>query len=372
MIVHATGEARSDGGAAQIELPHTVAPGPLDGEDYGVDLSRRFLPGPVVTSAERLGKSLRDIVATKVTGPVTRTIRQNKLMGAMPDLLKQGNGSTMDTPSLGSYLKKLQTEFTVRMHIGSRDESKDKKGKGKADENTKPTPAIAATPALAPDVDTVIEEDTGGWTRKGDKRERGLMNSIMDPAEKKRPLSMSALGEWVQKRIKPDTTAPSTELAPVRRSSLIQALRKSARTPTTRAATPSSITAGISESATGPSMAGIPAHETPSARGLVPVRRQRAMAISAGSSNDGNIIQGISLGSTSQQPTPSGPEALAQQDTDMARLRREWYDEYGYTLGMPEEEDVAGPSNPRRSMRPCSAMLSFLPEIGEEEEEPKE
>jgi len=187
-------------------------------------------------------------------------------------------------------------------------------------------------------------------------------------------VSFSSNSEYLQKRSKSGSIAPSTELAPVNRSSMIEHLRKSACTPTTRAATPSSITTGMSESAAGFSMTGIPAHESPSARGLVPVRRQRAMAISAGSSNDGNIIQGIRL-TASPSPQQPGPSALAepvQQDVDMARLRREWYDEYGYTLGMPEEEDHAGPSNPRRSMRPRSALLSFLPEIGEEEEENKQ
>jgi hypothetical protein len=57
----------------------------------------------------------------KALGPTTKAQRQNKLILTLPDLLLQALNSVMDDSALTSYLKKLQTEFTIRMNLDAED-----------------------------------------------------------------------------------------------------------------------------------------------------------------------------------------------------------------------------------------------------------
>lgn len=115
MNIHLSAESTTNGETRQITLPHTVSSGPVKNEDYGLDLASRFFPPRIVRNAEKVSLFLRGVDADKKLGPETQTYKQNRLVMALPDILKQANDSSMDDAALVSYLNRLCIEFTTRM-----------------------------------------------------------------------------------------------------------------------------------------------------------------------------------------------------------------------------------------------------------------
>lgn len=113
--IHLSAESTTNGETRQITLPHTVSSGPVKNEDYGLDLASRFFPPRIVRNAEKVAHFLRGVDADKKLGPETQTYKQNRLVMALPDILKQANDSSMDDAALVSYLNRLCIEFTTRM-----------------------------------------------------------------------------------------------------------------------------------------------------------------------------------------------------------------------------------------------------------------
>ncbi|KAL0475097.1 muts domain V domain-containing protein [Neurospora intermedia] len=112
--VHFEGQSQAIGQITQITLPHTLAGGPVQNEDYGIELARCVLPGPIVDKAEEVLKALREGQRPHQSGGKGREARQRKITLALPVVMKQALDSTMDDAALGSYLRRLQTEFTLR------------------------------------------------------------------------------------------------------------------------------------------------------------------------------------------------------------------------------------------------------------------
>ncbi|EGO52013.1 hypothetical protein NEUTE1DRAFT_105020 [Neurospora tetrasperma FGSC 2508] len=87
---------------------------PVQNEDYGIELARCVLPASIVDNAEEVLKALREGQRPPQSGEKGREARQRKLTLALPVVMKQALDSTMDDAALGSYLRRLQTEFTLR------------------------------------------------------------------------------------------------------------------------------------------------------------------------------------------------------------------------------------------------------------------
>ncbi|KAK4098573.1 hypothetical protein N658DRAFT_454814, partial [Parathielavia hyrcaniae] len=219
LSIHLSSDSNKDADVAQISLPHTLAPGPVKNEDYGLDLSRRFLFERVVNNAERVCKFLRDGNSIKAPGPATRTMKQNKLILALPDLLKQAVSSTMDDSALGSYVKKLQTEFTIRMNIAADD-----------DAQGPPTDDMTRTTVDPPLLEKPSEEELEEWKKKCDEGERRVMHANMaHTQDKKHSVSdEEGLDYPHKKKSKPTNGAASlmSQPTPINRGSLIDELRR--------------------------------------------------------------------------------------------------------------------------------------------------
>ncbi|KAK4132768.1 hypothetical protein BT67DRAFT_443453 [Trichocladium antarcticum] len=233
--VHVVGESITKDNILQITLPHTIASGPVKNEDYGLDLARRFLPERVIKNAEQICQFLRHKSLHKATGPATKAMKQNKLILALPDLLKQANTSTMDESALASYLKKLQIEFTIRMNLAAKD---DVEG---VEEGGNPGSEMEHPVLEKPSKEELLE-----WKNKCDSAEKRVMHANMAHSQgRKRPTSGDELRNKTISGIK---SVP--QLKPINRGSIIEELRREACFPTNREDTPSSFTMDIQESCT--------------------------------------------------------------------------------------------------------------------------
>lgn len=235
--MHISAESIRNGETTQISLPHTVASGPVQNEDYGLDLARRFLPARVVDNAEQICRFLRDRQARKSPGPTTRALKQNKLVLALPGLLKQAFNSTMDDSALASYLKKLQTEFTIRMNIVADDDAQTRDG------NRDDEPAVDH-----PVIEKPGEQELEEWKKKCDAAERRVMHAnMLHSQQRKRPALEEIDGE-PGKRNKRDGNPESVPRpTPINRSSIIEELRRETSMPSNREDTPSSLTMDVSD-----------------------------------------------------------------------------------------------------------------------------
>lgn len=378
--VHVVGESSMSGGIPQITLPHTLASGPVKNEDYGLDLARRFLPERVVKNSEQVWKFLRDRNASKSTGPATKAMKQNKLILALPDLLKQALNSSMDDSALASYLKKLQTEFTLRMNMTA-EEDKQKRGNGETRNHRIDHPVL----------EKPNEKELQEWKKKCDAAERRVMHANMAHSQnKKHPTPGEESTGYQHKRIKAndDAASMSRRPTPINRGSMIEELRRDACTPTTTTEdTPSSFTMDIPESYAGsePAMSvemtspQITAGEFP-ADALDREQRQRAVSISSDSSmgydntlddnvnTSGNFTQILDERNREfhGEPTP--------QPLQSFQPLKAWYARSSEPGGVSEGEPELGPEYTRASAgstsaRSMSATQEFLGGLEESEEE---
>lgn len=233
--VHVVGESITKDNILQITLPHTIASGPVKNEDYGLDLARRFLPERVIKNAEQICQFLRDKSLNKATGPATKAMKQNKLILALPDLLKQANTSTMDDSALASYLKKLQIEFTIRMNLAAKDDVEE------VEEGGNPGNKMEHPVLEKPSKEELLE-----WKNKCDSAERRVMHANMAHSQdRERPIS----GDEQRNKTNSDIKCVP-QLKPINRGSIIEELRREACFPTNREDTPSSFTMDTQESYT--------------------------------------------------------------------------------------------------------------------------
>ncbi|KAK4239418.1 hypothetical protein C8A03DRAFT_42962 [Achaetomium macrosporum] len=318
--VHISGESTKHGETSQIHLPHTVAPGPVRNEDYGLDLARLVLPDRVIKNAEHICKFLRDKNASKTTGPATRAVKQNRLILALPDLLKQALNSTMDDSALASYLKKLQTEFTIRMNMAADDESKE-------DCPNMNTSQGAQRPVL----EKPSEEEVEAWRKKCDAAERRVMHANMAQSrERKRSLADGSEG-CLQKRTRTDNGSESmvSQPTPINRGSMIGQFCEGAHSTVSGVETPSSLTMDISEldEEAVTELEDI-TPERESAEAIAYGSRARAVSISSDSSNQDADVDDIveDLGASSTAEGQSGtPFSEAAQPLHGFQPLKAWY-----------------------------------------------
>jgi DNA mismatch repair protein MSH4 len=233
----------------------------------------------------------------------------------------------MDGPALESYLKKLQTEFTIRMNIAADDISQE-------DHTSDNVNHAGGLPIL----DRPGEDDLEEWKKKCDAAERRVMHANMTQSqERKRPAPGDETSLNQQKRNKADSDTQSLVSQPLRinRGSMIEELRKGACTPTTRAATPSSFASEISDSDTASVMQENPAQGTLSTETVTPEYQQQAISVSSGSSNYDEDMLDLdsaedSLPSTAQRLGAEGYADLVQPLEQFQPLKG-WYARQGRT-----------------------------------------
>ena len=360
--VHVAGESSKSGDTAQITLPHKIAPGPVKSEDYGLDLSHRFLPNHVVKNAEQVCKFFRDTTFSKAAGPATRAVKQNKLILALPDLLKQAQSSTMDDSALSSYLKKLQTEFTIRINIADDDDAPEDQARDKA--------KVANLPTLQKPSKDDLEE----WKKKCDASERRVMSAnVVQSQERKRPGSEYETNEGQQKRNKADNDKrclvfPPT---PINRGSMIEELRGGAFTPTIGAVTSHSLTAEIAGTDAGSVMEESPACENMTVEPVTSAYPLRAISISSGSEYDADTSalddDADFVPAAAEGPRAAGFQQLAQPLEGFQPLNA-WYTRESQAQGSSSRDgdEALGSTSLVRSR---SMTQEFMHELKENEEE---
>lgn len=289
LSVHLTGESIRNGETTLISLPHSVASGPVKSEDYGLDLARRFLPERVVNNAERISKFLRDRQASKPAGPTTRSLKQNKLLLALPGLLKQAHSSTMDDSALASYLKKLQTEFTIRMNTAADDDADARDGNENAELEIE-------HPVLEKPDEGELQE----WKKKCDAAERRVMHANMaQTQERKRPATMDNDRRELRKRNKTDDIAEGLSTpTPINRSSIIEELERERCSLKNMEETPSRFTTDILDPVTEGDLDLVDV-VTPTSRTCIrnlPGQRQRAVSISSDGLNGEDATEDSAVG----------------------------------------------------------------------------
>ncbi len=362
LSVHVAGESSKSGETAQITLPHTIAPGPVKNEDYGLDLSHRFLPNPVVKNAEQVCKFLRDKVLSKAAGPATRAAKQNKLIIALPDLLKQAQSSTMDDPALSSYLKKLQNEFTIRMNIADDDEAPEDQARDKAEQ-------VANLPTLQ----KPSEEDLEEWKKKCAASERRVMSAnVVQSQERKRPGSEDEISEGQQKRNKADNDKHGmvSQPTPINRGSMIEELRRGAFTPTIGAAMSHGLTADIPDADTGSVMEGTVTQETMTVEPATSAYPQRAVSVTSGSEYDADISaldDDDDFVATAERPGVTAFQQLAQPLEAFQPLSA-WYAREGQAQDS-SRRDGEEASRSTSLVRSRSMTQEFIRELKEDQEE---
>jgi DNA mismatch repair protein MSH4 len=228
----------------------------------------------------------------------------------------------MDESALASYLKKLQTEFTIRMNIAADDDATE----GSAGKNVEPAVSL---PTLA----KPSEEELEAWKKKCDAAENRVMHANMaQPDDKKRPSPSGEGTESLPKRTRMEDDSASTisQPTPINRGSMIEELRRGACTPTTRAATPSSIRTGFSDSQTDSVMHDVPVEDkTPREDHSQTENQQRAMPISSSSNYDEEIPDihspDVSLPTGVEQRPAAGVYVDLVQPLEQFQPLRDWY-----------------------------------------------
>jgi DNA mismatch repair protein MSH4 len=269
----------------------------------------------------------------------------------------------MDESALASYLKKLQTEFTIRMNIATDDDATE----GSASKNVEPAVSL---PTLA----KPSEEELEAWKKKCDAAENRVMHANMaQPDDKKRPSPSGEGTESLPKRARMEDDSASTisQPTPINRGSMIEELRKGACTPTTRAAIPSSIRTGFSDSQTDSVMHDVPVEDkTPREAHSQTENQQRAMSISSSSNYDEMPdihSPDISLPTGVQQHPAAGVYSDLVQPLEQFQPPRDWYareQAAEYSGPPPGERSIDGSLSGARS-----ATQEFLRGLHEEADE---
>lgn len=96
---------------------YTVKSGPLEEENYGLNLAKVIgFPDQFMHVAKTVSMTLKRQVEEKKQDSQSRKLTQRrKLILNLHEMLKQLRDSDMDDEALGSYMKRLQNEFVVRM-----------------------------------------------------------------------------------------------------------------------------------------------------------------------------------------------------------------------------------------------------------------
>ncbi|OTB13611.1 hypothetical protein K445DRAFT_368435 [Daldinia sp. EC12] len=113
----ATEVYETDSGNPKMTMLYRVTSGQVQEDHYGLNLARVIgFPERFIEVAEEVSKTLAESIEKKKQNSQSRKLlRRRKLILNLHDTLLQLQGSDMDDGALGSYLRRLQSEFVSRM-----------------------------------------------------------------------------------------------------------------------------------------------------------------------------------------------------------------------------------------------------------------
>ncbi|RYP74340.1 hypothetical protein DL771_003007 [Monosporascus sp. 5C6A] len=96
---------------------YKISSGPAQERHYGLDLARAIgFPAQFIETAEKVSKALEEQIERKKADSQSRRLaRRRKLILNLYETLTQLWDSSMDDDALGSYMRRLQSEFVARM-----------------------------------------------------------------------------------------------------------------------------------------------------------------------------------------------------------------------------------------------------------------
>ncbi len=127
---HLATETLDEAGNLKTTMLYKVRAGPVQAENYGIDLARAigFPPG-FIKMAEETSKYLRERAEAKRRNSEShRLVQRRKLVLNLHDTLVHARNSTMDDDALAGYLKNLQREFIIRLQAIENDPSDEAEG----------------------------------------------------------------------------------------------------------------------------------------------------------------------------------------------------------------------------------------------------
>ncbi|KAK6954798.1 hypothetical protein Daesc_004767 [Daldinia eschscholtzii] len=113
----ATEVYETDSGNPKMTMLYRVTSGQIQEDHYGLNLARAIgFPERFIEVAEEVSKTLAESIERKKQNSQSRKLlRRRKLILNLHDTLLQLQESDMDDDALGSYLRRLQSEFVSRM-----------------------------------------------------------------------------------------------------------------------------------------------------------------------------------------------------------------------------------------------------------------
>ncbi|RYP90138.1 hypothetical protein DL770_003760 [Monosporascus sp. CRB-9-2] len=106
-----------------MTMLYKISSGPVQERHYGLDLARAIgFPAQFIETAEKVSKALEEQIERKKADSQSRRLaRRRKLILNLCETLTQLRDSGMDDDALGSYMRRLQSEFVARMDEIERD-----------------------------------------------------------------------------------------------------------------------------------------------------------------------------------------------------------------------------------------------------------
>ncbi|RYP41644.1 hypothetical protein DL767_000849 [Monosporascus sp. MG133] len=106
-----------------VTMLYKISSGPVQERHYGLDLARAIgFPAQFIETAEKVSKALEEQIERKKANSQSRRLaRRRKLILNLYETLTQLRDSGMDDDALGSYMRRLQSEFVARMDEIERD-----------------------------------------------------------------------------------------------------------------------------------------------------------------------------------------------------------------------------------------------------------
>ncbi|KAI3322005.1 muts domain V-domain-containing protein [Xylariaceae sp. AK1471] len=113
----ATDVSHSSQNQGRMAMLYKIKSGPVQENNYGLNLARAMgFPERFIQRAQDVSQALAESMERKKdTSESRRLIRQRKLILNLAETLNQLRGSDMDDAALGSYLRRLQDVFVIRM-----------------------------------------------------------------------------------------------------------------------------------------------------------------------------------------------------------------------------------------------------------------
>lgn len=115
----ATETAVADDNMPKMTMLYRIDSGPVQEENYGINFARAIgFPEEFLDTAENVTDALKGIAEAKQQSSESHKLaRRRKLILNLHEALQQAYESNMDEETLGSYLRRLQSEFISRMEV---------------------------------------------------------------------------------------------------------------------------------------------------------------------------------------------------------------------------------------------------------------